>query len=218
MYSDELLHVKNSRELEKILEQETQRLKDTVRDLILDKDLLCLLDIENLGETCLTCRIFDSPFLHDYMNYLVDMHNIKTFLRLYVLGQPQEILSQHLSCEGFIKREDFLEFYKQDIMAFLTRLEYIHTTGKIVDYAYYLGEAISKTIKEKSFAVLERAINDFLMQVLLPAKYMTFGPEPVFAYYFARRNEISLMRMIILAKLNSMPSGLVKTRLNKVYG
>ena len=64
---------------------------------------------------------------------------------------------------------------------------------------------------------LEKAICDFLMRELRTAKYVTFGPEPVVAYYFARVNEINLMRMIILAKLNNFSSEFVKERLNLTY-
>ncbi|MGE5197873.1 MAG: V-type ATPase subunit [Deltaproteobacteria bacterium] len=53
--------------------------------------------------------------------------------------------------------------------------------------------------------------------MLKPAKYFTFGPEPLIAYYFAKNNEIGLIRMIILAKLNDVPAAIVKERLNTVY-
>jgi len=39
----------------------------------------------------------------------------------------------------------------------------------------------------------------------------------VLAYYLAKVNEINLMRLIILAKLNGLPADLVKERLNNVY-
>jgi len=80
-----------------------------------------------------------------------------------------------------------------------------------------LGEAIRKLERESSFVALEKEINDFLIQILKPAKYLSFGPEPILAYYFAKVNEINLIRMIILAKLNNVPSDLVKERLNNVY-
>jgi len=80
-----------------------------------------------------------------------------------------------------------------------------------------LGEAIQKMAKENSFLYLEKAINDFLTQILKEAKYINFGSEPILAYYFAKANEINLIRMIILAKLNNLARDLVEQRLNAVY-
>jgi V/A-type H+-transporting ATPase subunit C len=64
---------------------------------------------------------------------------------------------------------------------------------------------------------LEKASHNFLMQALKPAKYLSFGPEPILAYYFAKVNELNLIRMIVLAKLNAVSLDLVKERLNTVY-
>jgi len=217
LYSDELLHIKNSQQLETILNQELSNLKKFIRELILDKELLCLVEMESLAGVYSTCLSYKSEFLSDYLMYLVDMHNIKTFLRLYILGEPQDKLCPLLTCEGFLKRKDLLELYPQDLAAFLSRLEYVHRDNRTIDYAYHLGEAIQRTVKEKTFLYLEKAINDFLIQILKPAKYFTFGPEAILAYYFAKVNEINLIRMIILAKLNDVSSDSVKARLNIVY-
>lgn len=217
VYSDELLHVKDSQQLEAILSEEAGNLKKLATELLLDKKLLCLLEMADIRGICRICAAYKSPFLNDYIMHVIDMHNIKTFLRLYILHEPQEKLNLALTCEGFIKRNDLIKLYPLGLTAFLNRLEYVHQHNRTIDYTYYLGEAVQKTVKEESFLYLEKAINDFLIQVLKPAKYLVFGPEPILAFYFAKMNEINLMRLIILAKLNNIPNVLVKERLNSVY-
>jgi len=217
LYSDELLHVKDSRQLETVLNQELLKLKKLVSELLLDKGLLGLLDISPIECLEKILKDFPSEFLQDYLMHLIDMYNIKTFLRLYILGEPREELQKKLACRGFIKKEDFLALYSQDLPVFLNRLEYVNKHYRIIDYAFYLAEAIKKMQQDNSFVALEKEINDFLIQMLKPAKYFIFGPEPVLAYYFAKINEINLMRMIILAKINNLPVSLVKERLNSVY-
>jgi len=217
LYSEELLRVKDSQQLEEVLSQEQFKIKELVGKLLLDKELLGLLEPSNMR--CLegVLKNYRSDFLEDYIRHLIDMHNIKTFLRLYLLKEPEEELRKKLSCEGFIRKEDFLKLYSQELGAFLNRLEYVHKHYYVIDYAYYLKEAIIKLEKENSFVALEKEINDFLIQMLKSAKYSTFGPEPVLAYYFAKVNEINLIRMIILAKMNNLPGSLVKERLSSVY-
>ena len=111
----------------------------------------------------------------------------------------------------------FLQLYEQDLSVFLYRLEYIHKNERMIDYASFLRNPIQRIKEENSFVALEKAINDFLISVLKPAKYISLGPEPLLAYYFAKVNEINLIRMIILAKFNDVPDTLVKERLNAVY-
>jgi len=216
-YSDSLLQVKDSRQLELVLKQELAQLKQLLSVLILDKQLLGLVDEVSLGCIDKVLKAYPSEFLRDYLMHVIDMHNIKSFLRLYFLKEPPEKLNSSLIYEGFIPRSIFEEFYTKDLAAFLNKLEYVHRRNQIIDYAYFLREAVERIQRDNSFVRLEKAINDFLISVLAPAKLFTFGPEPLLAYYFSRLNEINLIRMIILAKLNSLPADLVKERLNAVY-
>jgi V/A-type H+-transporting ATPase subunit C len=217
LYTDELLHVKDSAKLEGLLNQELRQLQDMIRQLILDKPLLELLDLTDLGRAQKIAQEYGSQFLVDHLNFVIDMHNIKTFLRLYVFKEPQEKLQAQISCAGFIPQKDFIHFYTQDITLFLARLEYVHAHAQILDYSLFLREGIEKAVKDSLFITLEREITDFLITNLRSAKFFIFGPEPVLAYYWARVNEINLMRMIILAKLNKVSSELVSERLNAVY-
>ena len=217
LYSDELLHIKDSRHLEELLNQELAKLKKLISELILDKELLGLLEFKKLDEIENILNIYPGAFLKDYFSHLIDMHNIKTFLRLYILKEPIELLRNLITCEGFIKKGVFLKLYEQDLSRFIFQLEYVHKDSQIIDYAFLLRRPIEKLKEEGSFVFLEKAINDFLIEVLKPAKFISFGPEPLLAYYFAKSNEINLIRMIILAKLNNVSSDLVKERLNNVY-
>ncbi len=216
-YSDELLRLRDSLHLEVILSEELQKVKDLIRGLILDKPLLCFIETDNLAQMQKQCPKIPSQFLQDYLMHLVDMHNIKTFLRLYILKEPSEKLEESLISGGFVQKQDYLERYQQDLSVFLSRLHYVHKHSEIISYASFLQDAVARLKDKSSFALLEKEINNFLMRVLKPAKYISFGPEPLLAYYFAKANEINLMRMVILAKLNNLPKDLVKERLNIVY-
>jgi vacuolar-type H+-ATPase subunit C/Vma6 len=218
LYSDELLHVKNSRQLEEILAQEKNSLRRMVGELVLDKELVRLLGLDTVQCAGRLLKSHRSIFLETFLRHLIDMHNIKTFLRLYILKEPQEKLKSHLLCEGFIKKEDLFQWYNQELAVFLNKLEYVHRNdGQIIDYTFYLGEAVRFLESSNSFIPLESRMQSFLITTLLLAKYITFGPEPLLAYYFARMNEINLIRLIILAKINAFPKELVKERLNSVY-
>lgn len=217
LYSNELLHVRDSQQLEGILAQELLKLRNFTKKLLLDEKLYCLLELEDLQAAKDISHVYMSQFLKEYIALLIDMHNIKTFLRLHILKEPKEKLEASLVSEGFIKKKDMVNLYEQNISALLARLEYVHTPSGLIDYADYLKDAIVKVLKEGSFVLLEKAVNDLRMAQSKKAKYFSSGPEPLVAYYFAKVNEINLMRMIILSKLNSFSEATVKERLNAVY-
>jgi V/A-type H+-transporting ATPase subunit C len=217
LYSEELLQVRDSRNLETVLSQEMAKLKNLIKGLLLDKDLFCVIESDGLGQSLKKCQVVHSKFLRDYLMHALDMHNIKTFLRLYFLKEPEEKLQSAIAGQGFIPEGVFLNCYHQDLPVFLNRLEFAHKGSQIINYALFLEEPIQKIKQNNSFVALEKAINDFLIQILKPAKYLSSGPEPLLGYYFAKVNEMNLMRLIILAKLNDLPKDLVKERLNSVY-
>ncbi|HTY45249.1 MAG TPA: V-type ATPase subunit [Patescibacteria group bacterium] len=216
-YDDELLQVRQSRQLEMLLARQQQQLEQFVRSLLPERDLAALVQLSDLTASADLLPRLRNLFVQDYLLHLIDLHNIKTFLRLSILQEPPEKLALALTAEGFIPKNELVRLYGQDVAVLLHRLEYVHKRQMIVDYTAFLGEAIRQLEKTRSFAKLEKAIQDFLISLLKPAKYVTFGPEPVVAYYFAKRNEINLIRMIVLAKLNDVSPATVRERLNSVY-
>jgi len=49
------------------------------------------------------------------------------------------------------------------------------------------------------------------------AKYVSFGPEPVIAYIFAKENEIKLIRIIMVGKINGIDGEVIRERLRENY-
>ena len=132
LYSDELLHVATGYQLEEVLNKELAAVKKIASDLILDKELLDIIDMDDLEKVQQASMTLKSEFLSDYCKYLIDMHNIKTFLRFFVLEEPIEKLQALLRYEGFIKKELFLKLYGQDLAVFIGRLEYVHKGPEII--------------------------------------------------------------------------------------
>jgi V/A-type H+-transporting ATPase subunit C len=217
LYGEELLQVRSSAQLEEVLGRELEALKKQVGGLLLEEPLRGLLDAQTPEGLQRFAAASGNRFLNDYVSYVIDMHNIRTFARLGLLGEPREKLAERITCEGFIGRGDLLDCYGKELPVLLNRLEYVHIHGRVFDYAAALKEGIEKAYSAGSFVSLEQAINSFLVGQLRAARYISFGPEPLVAYYFAKVNEMNLIRLIVLAKINNVAAGLVQERLNGVY-
>ena len=46
---------------------------------------------------------------------------------------------------------------------------------------------------------------------------MVLGPEPVIAYLLAKENEIKIIRIIMVGKINRLPTEEIRERLRDVY-
>jgi len=216
-YGDALARAQTSGELEAALENSLSALKRLIQGLLLDRSLWPLLEIKSLQDMATILQDYPNLFVHDTIKHLIDMHNIKTYLRLLVLNEPQPMLERQISHEGFISRHVFLQSYSAGLGTFVSKLKTIHKHGQIIDYSHYFQQAMEKAMNEKSFAALERIQADFLIARLSEAKRIPFGPEPVLAYYFARSNEISLIRLLILGKMNRIGADKISERFNAAY-
>ena len=59
--------------------------------------------------------------------------------------------------------------------------------------------------------------DNYLISFLKRAKYVVFGLEPVVAYLLARENEVKMIRMIMIGKLNGLATDLLRSRLRDIY-
>jgi V/A-type H+-transporting ATPase subunit C len=81
--------------------------------------------------------------------------------------------------------------------------------------AWILGT--DELVEKNTFIVLEREFENILMIYLRKAKYIVFGPEPIFAYAQAKKRELQLLRLLGVGKLNQIPAEMLKQRMSETY-
>ena len=157
-----------------------------------------------------TVRDLDYPFVRDYVRHLLDLSNIKLFLRSRYLGRPVEKLESALLPGGFMEARKFLRNYE---LAFTEVSELLHATP----YREVWDRAVDTLREKDSFSDLEREIADFMMRHLRRARRIVFGPEPVFAFALARLKELELIRLIGVGKLLQIPAEVLHGRIGETY-
>ena len=63
----------------------------------------------------------------------------------------------------------------------------------------------------------ERQKDNYFMELVKDVKKVTYGPEVLFAYLYARETEIKNIRMILISKLNSTDTNSIRERLRETY-
>lgn len=68
-----------------------------------------------------------------------------------------------------------------------------------------------------SAAMLEKECDDFLTRLLEPAKYVSLGPEPIWAYWRAREVDGKNIRTAVLGILAGVPRAELHRRMRRTY-
>jgi len=210
-FSEEMIQAKNSYELDEYLEKEERTLHRLMNEILLEKDILEIyLEKTNPQKALSAAELTEYSFIIDYTRHKIDLGNIKLFCRAKYIGLSQEKYTSLAMKGGFLDEKIFLENFE---LSFSEIGEKLHFSP----YNELWTRGTDALEERETFVELERGFEDFLMVYLQRAKYIVFGPEPVFAYGLAKRKELSLVRLLGAGKLSQIPSGVLKERISETY-
>jgi len=210
-FFDELLEVKNSTELDRFILNEEAYLTKLTKELFPDDSFEKIIVEDHKQENSLAAaEATGYSFIIDYYRHKIDLGNIKIFFRIKYLEHPLQKLTKLLMSGGFLDESLFVRSFE---------LKYSEISERLYasPYQKLWNEAVDNLMEEETFVNLERGIEDFLIQYLKSAKYIVFGPEPVFAYIIARKMELQLVRLVCSGLMNKIPSKIIKKRITETY-
>jgi len=173
-----------------------------VIDLILDK--ACY---QQMWE--LSCR-YKNKFLKELTVIMIDLANLKMFLRIKVLGKPWEMLQKILIPGGSIDSKLYRQGLEMDMEHFSDAVS--HTA-----YGSLVKESIKSYKTEGTLTRFEKLSDNYIMDYIKKAKYISFGVEPLVAYLLAKETEIKNARIIMVGKINNISNEVIRERLREVY-
>lgn len=153
---------------------------------------------------------YPNPFLRGYFEAVADLTNIKSFIRLKMLGEGLRTLDSVLLPHGILDRSIYIKRFDDSIESFVESLANT-SYGKVV------ADGLKGWTEHRSLAAYERLSDDYLINYIKPAKYIVFGVEPLIGYLLAKENEMKLIRIIMIGKLNDLPYDVIKERLRDTY-
>lgn len=152
----------------------------------------------------------DSPYLHRLAEIMIDITNIKMFVRARSLNKAWDFIKKLLLEHGSIPEKSYFENSENSMDAFVGDLKFSRY-GDVVLKGWELAKI------KKSSSVLEKILDDFLMSFVREAKIVTMGVEPLIAYLFAKEAEIRNVRIIMTGRVNRLPVELIRERLREGY-
>ncbi|WP_035290903.1 V-type ATP synthase subunit C [Clostridium sp. KNHs214] len=188
--------------IEKVTE-DFKNLKDPQRiDIILDKYMF--------EEMIAISKEINDKFLDKYIGTMADLTNIKTLLRVKKQNKGRDFFLSVMLPGGSIPKEKMLALINESVENIPGRLSY-------TDYNEILKLGVEEYSKTGSVSLLEKLSDNYIMKLMREAKYVSFGLEPVIAYIYAKENEIKLIRIIMVGKLNNIAAEVIRERLRDAY-
>ncbi len=171
-------------------------------DLILDE--ACVLEILAHGEA------FENDFILHYLRAQIDTVNLKTLLRIRKISEEPGRLRELFLKGGSIpadRLEAQLTASPEECKAFLLGTE----------PGAKLSSQLEDFFQSGSITTLEKGLDDLLIERLKPARFIMFGPEPIFVYAKYMENEIRSVRIVINGILSGLSPQSIRERLRLTY-
>lgn len=150
-------------------------------------------------------------FIIDLVKKYTDLKNIEAFIRLKAQGREESILEQALTNSGTFTKKRFMDAFKKNMNEFVESM-------RGTDYAEVVKKGVRGFEEERSFAALEKVSYDYITDFIQVAKRIAFGPEPIFGYFWAKKNNALIIRTIMVGKLNGFEPEEIKSKLRNLYG
>lgn len=151
-----------------------------------------------------------SKFLNELVVIMIDISNLKIFLRVKNLKKTWDFLQRVLIPGGKIDSKLFVENLDATLDNFLEIL-------RGTPYSDILEESIEDIRSTKSLTKFEKLCDNFILSFVKNARFIIFGIEPLIGYLIAKETEIRNARIIMVGKINNIPNEKIRERLREAY-
>ncbi len=145
----------------------------------------------------------------DYVAASIDFFNVSSMLRAMRMGKSQNFLEEVLVEGGGISVGKLINLSREEFDRLATALKSEKIGSALVD-------SVEPYKESGSFSVVDNEKDIYLRKLNSDSRFISFGPEPIFAYLVAKEKEISVVRLILVGKLNNIPSTKLRERLGDI--
>lgn len=200
----------NHSELSKIMRKAVEEVEEDFKEKKDPQRIDILLDRYMFVEMMDIAKSLEDKFTIKYVKALIDLTNIKSLLRIKKQNKGKEFLLSAIIDGG--------EVDKDALVSLLTDAsENISSKLSHTNYEEVLKSGVEDFIKTNSTVLLEKLVDNYIMDLMKEAKFIPFGGESLIAYIYAKETEIKVIRIIMASKLNNITSKVIRERLRDIY-
>lgn len=187
--------------------------KKVLKDFEENKDpqrIDILIDKIMFGELLKESKNINSDFLTKYIQILIDVFNVKTLFRIKKLNLNRTLFDDVIVSGGNIALSNLKMIFSEPKENILNRFS-------MTNMYKYIKEGLENYVNSDDLNILDKELDDYLMEYLKNAKIITTGLAPIIGYINAKENEIKNIRIVLVGKINNVDSDSIKRRLRKNY-
>jgi len=143
-------------------------------------------------------------FVREYVQIVIDLYNIKTQLRIQSLKENMTFPDVFAS-GGTVTRAELGT--KEQIFEAFTKFG-----GR-----EHWKEAVEEYKKNKHYSMIEKAADDYIVIFLKEKSIDIFSPATLFAFFRARKNNIDVIKTILVAKDSGVSEAEIRFMLRRLY-
>jgi len=152
-----------------------------------------------------------NKYIQGLIRLQIDIVNLKILIRAKITKKPYFFVEKKFIKYGGISRGELKSLYNQEI-------------EQISDYFknYFNDKEIKHVFdnfKEDngSFWKIEKALENLELNYIKKTKSISYGPEIPIGYYYAKKNAIRNVRLIMTGKINNISTEEIRERLRNIY-
>lgn len=145
-----------------------------------------------------------------YVRNLIDFTNIATVLRCKRQDRTIDFLKKVLVEGGSIEVGELENIFGLEV-------DENSSVFRRTEFYKYLKKGIEEYKQTGTMSEFERQKDNYFMELVKDVKKVTYGPEVLFAYLYARETEIKNIRIILISKLNLTDANSIHERLRETY-
>ena len=146
----------------------------------------------------------------EYAKNLIDFTNIRTLLRAKKQEKDVEFLRQIIIEGGNVRKETYLDLLNRELSSDTE-------VFKRLEIYKYIKAALDSFKERGNLSDFEREMDNYFIDLIKDVRYITYGPEGIFANVLAKEMEIKNLRIILVSKLNGLDSEFIREKLRDTY-
>ncbi len=171
-------------------------------DIIIDRQMFKDLIVE--------CENIRNDFLTKYVSILIDVFNVRTLFRMKKLTIEKKLFDEVIVSGGNIPLSTLRTIFVEPKENIINRFS-------MTNMYKYVKDGLEDYVNNDELSILDKDLDDYLMEYLKNAKIISTGLAPIIGYINAKENEIKNIRIILVGKINNVDSDSIKRRLRKSY-
>ena len=151
-----------------------------------------------------------SDFLTRFFKSKIDLFNLNALFRIKALGLDEEILRKTLILGGSIRHDKYRDNFKED-------LDVLVDVFKFTPYDDAIEKGVEEYKKTGSFQKIDQEFGNHLVELMHDSRYLPYGIEPLLTYWWQKKLNAQIIRMIMVGKLNGMDQDEIREALPTFY-